>query len=158
MADVEARQRAQNEQAAQQAEHELNAILNREKEQKDALYEAALKADDGQEAEKGRTGCRGTGPASTPWSAGPRSEVRGTGSRQAPRGNHGAGTVRFRSGTDRSPVYRREAPIGTERCRGEEGSRYGPTGSPGKTATAGERGQERTDGSSQRASRAPASF
>eukprot|EP00959_Pyramimonas_sp_CCMP1952_P208157 4354451-Pyramimonas_sp.AAC.1 len=44
MADMEARQRAQNEQAAQQAEHELNAILRREKEQKDALYEAALKA------------------------------------------------------------------------------------------------------------------
>eukprot|EP00959_Pyramimonas_sp_CCMP1952_P298849 6250919-Pyramimonas_sp.AAC.1 len=45
MADMEARERAQNEQAAQQAEHELNAILKREKEQKDALYEAALKAD-----------------------------------------------------------------------------------------------------------------
>eukprot|EP00959_Pyramimonas_sp_CCMP1952_P218234 4564782-Pyramimonas_sp.AAC.1 len=45
MADMEARQRAQNEHMAQQAEHELNAILKREKEQKDALYEAALKAD-----------------------------------------------------------------------------------------------------------------
>eukprot|EP00959_Pyramimonas_sp_CCMP1952_P311159 6511749-Pyramimonas_sp.AAC.1 len=45
MADMEARQRAQNEHMAQQAEQDFNAIFKREKGQKDALHEAALKAD-----------------------------------------------------------------------------------------------------------------